>query len=90
MRSFGKALETYDYAKTLDPKDPTPYLFKGIALSDLNRPGEAIQEINRSIALNDNVAMFRTRLALDRDLAVRNYNLARSYGTGPSARPSPR
>ncbi|MEJ5329372.1 MAG: tetratricopeptide repeat protein [Desulfobaccales bacterium] len=79
VRSFGKALETYDYAKTLDPKDPTPYLYKGIALSDLNRPGEAIQEINRSIALNDNVAMFRTRLALDRDLAVRNYNLARSY-----------
>ena len=78
-RAFDKALEVYDYAKTLDPKDPTPYLYKGIALTDLNRPGEAIQEINRSIDLNDNRAIFRSRLGLDRDLAVRNFNLARAY-----------
>jgi tetratricopeptide (TPR) repeat protein len=86
MRVFDKALETYDYAKTLDPKDPTPYLYKGIALSDLNRPGEAIEELNQSIDLNDNQAVFRSRLMLDRDLAVRNYNLAYSYnnlGLGP-------
>jgi tetratricopeptide (TPR) repeat protein len=79
VRSFDKALEVYDYAKTLDPQDPTPYLYKGIALTDLNRPGEAIEEINRSIDLNDNTAIFRSRIMLDRDLAVRNYNLARSY-----------
>ena len=78
-RSFGRALEVYDYAKTLDPKDPTPYFYKGIGLSDLNRPGEAIQEINKSIELNDNVAMFRSRSLLDQDLAVRNYSLAKSY-----------
>jgi tetratricopeptide (TPR) repeat protein len=79
MRVFDKALETYDYAKTLDPNDPTPYLYKGIALSDFNRPGEAIVEFNRSIELNDNRAVFRSRLMLDRDLAVRNYNLAYAY-----------
>ncbi len=79
IRVFDKALETYDYAKTLDPKDPTPHLYKGIALRDLNRPGEAIQEINRSIELNDNRAVFRSRLMLDRDLAVRNYNLAYAF-----------
>ena len=78
-RSFDKALEVYDYAKTLDPRDPTPYLYKGIALSDLYRPGEAIQEINKSIELNDNLAVFRSRLMLDRDLAVRNTDLARAY-----------
>jgi len=78
-RSFDRALEVYDYAKTLDPKDPTPHLYKGIALTDLNRPGEAIQEINRSIELNDNVAMFRSRSLLDQDLAVRNASLARAY-----------
>jgi tetratricopeptide (TPR) repeat protein len=78
-RSFDKALEVYDYAKILDPNDPTPYLYKGIALSDLYRPGEAIQEINKSIELNDNLAVFRTRLMLDRDLAVRNTDLARAY-----------
>ncbi len=79
-KSFDKALEVYDYAKTLDPNDPTPYLYKGIALSDLYRPGEAIEEINKSIELNDNRAVFRSRLMLDRDLAVRNTDLARAYG----------
>jgi tetratricopeptide (TPR) repeat protein len=78
-RSFDRAMEVYDYSKTLDPRDPTPYFYKGIALTDLNRPGEAIQEINKSIELNDNVAMFRARSLLDQDLAVRNYSLAKSY-----------
>ncbi|MEJ2670782.1 MAG: tetratricopeptide repeat protein [Deltaproteobacteria bacterium] len=79
VRAFDKALEVYDYAKTLDKKDPTPYLYKGIALTDLNRPAEAVQEINRSIELNDNQAVFRSRLMLNQDRAVRNYNLARAY-----------
>ncbi|MGB8992158.1 MAG: tetratricopeptide repeat protein [Desulfobaccales bacterium] len=79
VRSFDRALEVYDYTKTLDPRDPNPYFYKGIALSDLHRPGEAIQEINKSIELNDNVAMFRARSLLDQDLAVRNYSLAKSY-----------
>uniref|UniRef100_A0A7C3SLV6 Tetratricopeptide repeat protein n=1 Tax=Desulfobacca acetoxidans TaxID=60893 RepID=A0A7C3SLV6_9BACT len=78
-RSFDRALEVWDYAKTLDPEDPTPHFYKGIALSDLNRPGEAIWEIDESIAKNDNTALFRARQSLDRDLAVRNYDLAKSY-----------
>ena len=28
-RSFDRSLEVYDYAKTLDPKDPTPYFYRG-------------------------------------------------------------
>ena len=78
-RDFEKALATYDYAARLDPRDPTPHLYKGIALTDLNRPGEAIREINDSIAKNGNQALFRSRLTLDRDLAVRNVDLARSF-----------
>ncbi|MEL7639394.1 MAG: FecR domain-containing protein [Solidesulfovibrio sp.] len=78
-RDFDKALATYDYAARLDPNDPTPHLYKGIALTDLNRPGEAVREINASIAKNGNQAIFRSRLTLDRDLAVRNVDLARSY-----------
>ena len=79
VRSFDRALEVFDYAKTLDPQDPTPHFYKGVALTDLNRPGEAIQEINKSIELNDNVALFRSRSLLNQDLALRNYNLARAY-----------
>ncbi len=45
----------------------------------MNRPGEAVQEFNESIRKNDNRAVFRTRLMLDRDLAVRNADLARAY-----------
>ncbi len=78
-RDFEKALATYDYAARLDPRDPTPHLYKGIALTDLNRPGEAVREINASIAKNGNQAVFRSRLTLDRDLAVRNVDLARSF-----------
>ncbi len=79
VRAFDKALEVYDYAKTLDHNDPTPYLYKGIALTDLNRPAEAVQEINRAIEMNDNRGVFRSRLMLDQDRAVSNYNLARAY-----------
>jgi tetratricopeptide (TPR) repeat protein len=79
VRAFDKALATWNYAATLDPRDPMPHFYRGVALTDLNRPGEAIQSINRSIALNDNRAVFRSRLLLDRDRAVRNYNLARAY-----------
>jgi tetratricopeptide (TPR) repeat protein len=79
VRAFDKALATWDYAAKLDPKDPTPHFYKGIALTDLNRPGEAIQSINRSIALNNNRAVFRSRLLLEKDQSTRNYNLARAY-----------
>lgn len=79
VHAFDKALATWNYAAKLDPKDPMPHFYQGVALTDLNRPGEAVQSINRSIALNDNRAVFRSRLLLDRDLSVRNFNLARAY-----------
>jgi tetratricopeptide (TPR) repeat protein len=79
VRSFDKSLEVYDYAKTLDHNDPTPYLYKGIALTDLNRPAEAVQQIKRAIELNDNRGVFRSRIMLDQDYAVSNYNLAKAY-----------
>jgi Flp pilus assembly protein TadD len=78
-RAFDKALATYEYAARLDPNDPTPHLYRGIALTDLNRPGEAIREINTSIALNGNRAVFRSKLMLDRDLAIRNFSIAKAF-----------
>ncbi|WP_243439025.1 FecR domain-containing protein [Fundidesulfovibrio soli] len=78
-RAHERALETYDQAARLDPADPTPHLYKGIALTDLYQPGDAVEALNRSISLNDNRAMFRSRLLLDRDLAVRNFDLAKVY-----------
>lgn len=79
VRSFDKALATWDYAASQAPKDPTPHFYKGIALTDLNRPGEAIESINQSIALNNNRAVLRSRLLLEKDQSTRNYNLALAY-----------
>jgi hypothetical protein len=45
----------------------------------VNRPVEALRNIQRSIELNNNRAVYRSRLLLDEDLAVRQVSLARIY-----------
>jgi tetratricopeptide (TPR) repeat protein len=79
LREFEQAFSALDTAKELDPRDPTPFLYSGIFEDDLNRPGRAIREYQRSIALNDNRAVYRSRSLLDQDRATRNINLARAY-----------
>src|SRR5690606_9316206 len=44
-----------------------------------NRPVEALQDIQKSIELNDNRAVYRSRLLLDQDQAGRGSSLARIY-----------
>ncbi len=63
-------------AKQLDPLDPTPYLYDALLKQSVNRPVEALQDLQKSIALNDNRAVYRSRLLLDEDLAVRSAGLA--------------
>lgn len=74
-----QAAQQLNIAKELDPKDPTPWLYDGILKQTLNRPVEALESIEKSIDLNDNRAIYRSRLLLDEDLAVRSVNLARIY-----------
>ena len=45
----------------------------------MNRPVEALQSLQRSIELNDNRAVYRSRLRLDEDRATRSASLARIY-----------
>jgi len=45
----------------------------------LNRPVEALQDLQQSIRLNDNRAVYRSRLLLDQDHAARSTSLARIY-----------
>ncbi|MCP1337886.1 TonB-dependent receptor domain-containing protein [Futiania mangrovi] len=73
------AREQYVIAKELDPQDPTPYLYEAIRLQTENRPGEALAEIQQSIARNDNRAVYRGRLQLDQDAAARGASLGRIY-----------
>jgi tetratricopeptide (TPR) repeat protein len=74
-----EGLAELDRARALDPRDPTPELYKGVFLRDLLRPAEAIEALQKSVALNDNLAVYRSRLLLDRDLATRNTDLTRAY-----------
>jgi tetratricopeptide (TPR) repeat protein len=69
----------YAVAKQLDPQDPTPYFYDAILKQTTNRPVEALQDMEKAIDLNDNRAVYRSRLELDADLAARSASLARIY-----------
>ncbi|SNX60855.1 FecR family protein [Nitrosomonas ureae] len=69
----------FDLAKERDPKDPTPWLYDGIQKQTQNRPVEALRDIQKSIALNNNRAVYRSRFLLDRDEAARGSSLARIF-----------
>ena len=66
-------------AKELDPNDPTPYFYNAILKQTINRPVEALRDFQKAIRLNDNRAVYRSRLLLDEDLASRTANVARIY-----------
>lgn len=74
-----RAQEQYNIAKKLDPMDPTPWLYDAIRKQTINRPVEALHDLQKSIELNDNRAVYRSRLLLDEDLAARSTSLGRIY-----------
>jgi tetratricopeptide (TPR) repeat protein len=69
----------YGVAKQLDPNDPTPWFYDAIAKQTTNRPVEALRDLEKAIELNDNRAVYRSRLLLDSDLAARSASLGRIY-----------
>jgi tetratricopeptide (TPR) repeat protein len=73
------AATQFGQAKERDPSDPTPWLYDAIRKQTENRPVEALQDLERSIELNDNRAVYRSRLLLDEDQAARRVNQARIY-----------
>ncbi|HSA02800.1 MAG TPA: TonB-dependent receptor, partial [Candidatus Paceibacterota bacterium] len=74
-----RALREIELARRLDPGDPTPGLYSALAKRQQNRINEAIRDIEQSKAMSDNRQLFRSRLLLDQDLAVRSANLAALY-----------
>ncbi|MGH8502391.1 MAG: TonB-dependent receptor domain-containing protein [Gammaproteobacteria bacterium] len=66
-------------AKDLDPNDPTPWFYDGIRKQTENRPVDALRDVQKSIALNDNRAVYRSSLLLDQDLAARSASLGHIY-----------
>lgn len=78
-RNDASAGKQYAIAKELDPNDPTPWFYDAILKQLSNQPVQALRELERSMALNDNRAPFRSSLLLDRDQATRGASLAQIY-----------
>jgi len=76
---FPRDEREYKVAKQLDPNDPTPWFYDAIEKQTTNMPVEALQDVEKAIELNDNRAVYRSRLLLDSDLAARSASLARIY-----------
>jgi tetratricopeptide (TPR) repeat protein len=74
-----QAKKSLALAKQLDPHDPTPWLYDAIRLQSINRPVEAVENLQKSIELNDDRGVYRSRLLLDEDLAARAATLGRIY-----------
>jgi Tfp pilus assembly protein PilF len=69
----------FSSAKELDPNDPTPWFYDSILKDSQTRPAEALQDLDKSGDLNDDRAVYRSRLLLDQDLAARNASQATVY-----------
>ncbi|SFK13485.1 FecR family protein [Nitrosomonas aestuarii] len=69
----------FDMAKDRDLNDPTPWFYDAIQKQTQNRPVEALRDIQKSIKLNNNRAVYRSRLLLDQDEAARGSSLSRIY-----------
>ncbi|MCF7764493.1 MAG: FecR domain-containing protein [Verrucomicrobia bacterium] len=74
-----RARKEIDYARKLDPNDPTAWLYSALAHWEENRINTALRDLQKSQDLNDNRSVFRSQLLLDRDRAVRGANLAAVY-----------
>jgi len=66
-------------ARQLDPGDPTAALYSALLNHQQDRIAAAIRDLEESVRLNDNRAVYRSRLLLDQDQAVRGANLANIY-----------
>ncbi len=68
-----------DLAKRLDPNDPTSYLYSALLNQQRNQVNQAVEDLETSQNLNDNRRIYRSRMLLDQDKAVRSANLASIY-----------
>ena len=74
-----RAAHELELARRFDPNDPTSWLYSALMLQAENRINEAIGDLEQSEALNDNRSVYRSRMLLDQDAAVRGANLAGIY-----------
>ncbi len=63
----------------LDPRDPTGWLYSALINQQENQINRAIADLEKSQSLNDNRQLFRSKMLLDQDDAVRSASLAQIY-----------
>lgn len=78
-RRSSLAEDQFSLAKQRDPKDPTPHFYDAINKQTTNRPVEALHDMQKAKELNDNRAVYRSSLLLDKDLAARSAAQGRIY-----------
>ena len=66
-------------ARSIDPNDPTSWLYSALLSKQEHRFNEAVDDLAESLRLNDNRSIYRSAFLLDQDRAVRNANLAAIY-----------
>ena len=69
----------FTLAKQCDAKDPTAYFYDAILKLTTNQPVAALRNIEQAIDNNDNRAVYRSSLALDKDTAARSAAQGRIY-----------
>lgn len=77
-----RALKELALARKLDPNDPTAWLYSALLKQQENEVNDAVRDLEKSKELNDNRHLYRSRLLLDQDRAVRSANLAQVYRDG--------
>lgn len=78
-RRYTLAATQFALAKGFDKLDPTAWFYDAIRKQAENRPIEALKDIQTSIELNGNRAVYRSRLLLDQDEAARGASQGRIY-----------
>jgi len=73
------ATTQYDLAKQIDPQDPTPWYYHALLLHQQGQTVEALHNLLTSAELNDNRAVYRSKLLLDKDEAARSAGLGQVY-----------
>jgi tetratricopeptide (TPR) repeat protein len=76
---FRRARNELHLAEVIDPNDPTAWLYFALLNQQYNRINEGVRDLEKSQELNDNRSVYRSRLLLDQDRAVRSANLAAIY-----------
>jgi Flp pilus assembly protein TadD len=74
-----RARHEFALAKLLDSADPTPWLYSALLSRQENQINAAVNDLEKSLQLNNNRRLFRSELLLDQDRAVRSASLASIY-----------